>query len=68
MVFNVYTREDRAIEGVDTVVLAMGAIANNGLYKALKGRVKELHAAGDCVAPRKIANAIWEGHQAGRAL
>lgn len=66
--FNVYTNEDRVLEDVDTIVLAMGNIADNALYRALKGKVKEVYPVGDCVAPRRIITAIWEGHQAGRAL
>jgi len=66
--YNIYSSEERRIGGVDTVVLAMGNKADNGLYKALKGRVRELHSIGDCVSPQSVANAIWEGHQVGRAL
>jgi len=35
------------------------------LYLALKGRVPRLLRAGDCVAPRRIEQAIREGRQAG---
>jgi 2,4-dienoyl-CoA reductase (NADPH2) len=42
--------------------------ANNTLLRSLKGRVKELHAVGDCVAPRKAIDAIREGFLLGRAL
>jgi len=53
---------------VDSVVLIMGKKANSGLYRELKGRVSELHQAGDCVIPRRMTDAIWEGNQVGRAL
>src|SRR3989441_5381539 len=46
---NVYSGAERRIEGVDTVVLAMGSRSTDGLYRALKGRVAALHAVGDCV-------------------
>jgi len=53
---------------VDTVVLATGAKANDELYFALKGEVESLHRIGDCVAPRKLDHAIYEGYLAGREL
>ena len=56
------------IEGVDTVVLVMGKRANDGVYFALKGKVGELYRVGDCVAPRKITEAIYEGEIVGREL
>ncbi|MBI2876338.1 MAG: FAD-dependent oxidoreductase, partial [Candidatus Tectomicrobia bacterium] len=69
VVYPIYTpQQERTIEGVDTVVLAMGNRACNELYRALKGQVKELYAVGDCVAPRKIAMAIYEGHKVGRTI
>jgi hypothetical protein len=35
----------------------------------LKGqRVRNLHRVGDCVAPRKLDHAIYEGYLAGREL
>jgi hypothetical protein len=67
-VFNLYTGVAETIEGVETVVLAAGARANDGLYLALKGQVENLHRIGDCVAPRKLDHAIYEGYLAGREL
>jgi 2,4-dienoyl-CoA reductase-like NADH-dependent reductase (Old Yellow Enzyme family)/thioredoxin reductase len=46
---------------VDTVVLAQGADPNNKLYKALKGKVPELHVIGDAFATRSCLDAIHEG-------
>jgi mycofactocin system FadH/OYE family oxidoreductase 2 len=66
--FNIYTGAAETIEGVDTVVLAAGAKADDGLYFDLKGVVENLHRIGDCVAPRKLDHAIYEGYLAGREL
>ena len=66
--FNLYTGAADSIEGVDTVVLATGQKANDELYFALKGTVENLHRIGDCVAPRKLDHAIYEGELAGREL
>lgn len=52
----------------DTVVLVMGKRANEELYKDLRGKVAELHRVGDCVAPRKVTDAIYEGNIVGREL
>ena len=46
----------------ETVVLATGSEAENTLYRNLEGRVPELYAIGDCVAPRKLLEAIHEGY------
>ena len=68
VVYNTITDQEREIEGVGTVVFAVGGVAENGLYRSLKGRVKELYAIGDCVAPREVEQAVYEGHKVGRAL
>jgi 2-enoate reductase len=43
----------------DTIVMAMGLKPESGLVKALKGKVKELHAIGDCERPGRIMDAVW---------
>ncbi|MHB8765874.1 MAG: mycofactocin system FadH/OYE family oxidoreductase 2 [Deferrisomatales bacterium] len=65
---NVYANAMGDFGPYDSVVLAVGQQADDGLYKALKGKVKELHRIGDCVAPRKVDMAIWDGHKVGREL
>jgi pyruvate/2-oxoglutarate dehydrogenase complex dihydrolipoamide dehydrogenase (E3) component len=65
---NVYSNELIDFEGYDTVVLAAGNVADDALYFALKGRVKQLYRVGDCLAPRKTDMAIMEGHRIGRLL
>jgi mycofactocin system FadH/OYE family oxidoreductase 2 len=65
---SVYSNEMIDFEGYDTLVLAAGNVANDGLYFALKGKVAELYRVGDCVAPRKTDMAIVEGHRVGRCL
>ena len=52
----------------DTVVLALGLKAEVGLLKALEGREPVPIAIGDCVEPRRIINAIWEGFRIGRLI
>ena len=67
-VANLYTGEERVIQGVDTVVLAFGGVENNALYYALKGQVKELYAVGDCKGVRKILWATNDGATIGRMI
>jgi mycofactocin system FadH/OYE family oxidoreductase 2 len=68
VIFNLYTGAPEPLAGVDTVVLATGPKANDALYLELKGTVESLHRIGDCVAPRKLDHAIYEGNLAGREL
>jgi mycofactocin system FadH/OYE family oxidoreductase 2 len=68
VVGNVFTGAERRIESVDTVVLAAGSRSTDGLYRALKGQVPALHAAGDCVAPRGVHQAILDGTRVARAI
>lgn len=58
----------RRIEGVGTVILALYDLPNQGLYLALKRRIKELYRVGDCLAPRRISHAILDGNRIGRIL
>jgi len=68
VVRNVHSDAERRIEAVDTVVLAVGSRSTDALYRALKGQVPALYAAGDCVAPRGVHQAILDGTRAARAI
>lgn len=48
----------------DSIVLATGARADDRLVNELQGAVPELYTVGDCVAPRRILEAIREGFEA----
>jgi thioredoxin reductase len=65
---NYYNNEWHTFTDYDTVVYAMGSRVEDTLYKALKGKVKELYRVGDCVAPRKIDMAILEGDKVARMI
>ena len=53
----------------DSVVVAAGFRPNRSLLDALKDHPGlEVHEAGDCVRPRKIFDAIHEGHLAAKLL
>jgi thioredoxin reductase len=65
---NFYSNQWQTFSGYDSVVYALGNRTEDALYKALKGKVKELYHIGDCVAPRKIDMAILEGENVGRMI
>jgi hypothetical protein len=67
-IYNLYSESEEILAGVDTVVLATGPVGNDSLYFALKQPGREVHRIGDCVAPRKLDHAIYEGYVAGREL
>jgi len=52
----------------DTVVLALGLKPNRRLEETLRDKVPEIYAIGDCVEPRKVINAIWEGFRFARLI
>jgi pyruvate/2-oxoglutarate dehydrogenase complex dihydrolipoamide dehydrogenase (E3) component len=62
--------EIEEIKGVDMVVLALGKLSNNELGDELKreSRVPEVYTIGDCVIPRKMTEAIYEGSVAGHKI
>jgi pyruvate/2-oxoglutarate dehydrogenase complex dihydrolipoamide dehydrogenase (E3) component len=49
-----YSNRRWSIEGVDSVVLACGAIPNNELYLSLKQARPNVHVLGDAYAPRRM--------------
>ncbi|MHA1913621.1 MAG: oxidoreductase [Promethearchaeota archaeon] len=52
----------------DTVVVAAGMEPINQLHNALKEKVPNVHAIGDCSQARRMLNAIHEGYAIGRKL
>jgi mycofactocin system FadH/OYE family oxidoreductase 2 len=65
---NIYSNEFFVYDGYDTIVVVMTNRPNQDLYLRLKGEIKDLYRIGDCVAPRKIDMAIWEGNKVGRMV
>ena len=68
-VYETLTRRHRTVDAVDTVVLSMLRSPQDGLFRELQedGTVTA-HCIGDAVAPRSVAEAIYEGEKLGRAL
>ncbi len=64
---SIITRAERRAPAASVVLCSRGT-ADLGLYRKLRGKVKELHAVGDCWAPRQIEQAILEGHKVALGL
>ena len=60
--------DTEAVIETDTVVLAFGGKANDGLARELEGAVPELRVIGDAYSPRRVHDAILDGTRAARAL
>ncbi|MBN2099555.1 MAG: NADH:flavin oxidoreductase, partial [Dehalococcoidia bacterium] len=56
------------IKGMDTVVLAMGALPASELAKQIEGKVAEVHVIGDARNPANAMEAIAAGAELGRAI
>ena len=66
--YNVVTWEPESIEGIDTVVVAAGGIADDALFHQLTDRHPAVYAVGDCYQPRDIEMSIVHGHRVGREI
>jgi len=60
--------EERALQGIDAVVVSAGAEAVNGLALELSGIVPEVHTIGDANVPRTVQEATLQGGLVGRML
>jgi pyruvate/2-oxoglutarate dehydrogenase complex dihydrolipoamide dehydrogenase (E3) component len=52
----------------DNVVLLMGKLPNEQLFHQLRTAGGDVRRVGDCLAPRNITDAIFEGNAAGREI
>jgi len=67
-IINNYTGQPRQLEQLALAVMAIPQTANDALYQQLQGKVKQLFRVGDCLAPRRVEQAILDGERAARAL
>ncbi|MBI4587444.1 MAG: FAD-dependent oxidoreductase [Candidatus Rokubacteria bacterium] len=65
---NLYSGQEHRLREIETVVLAGPKGAATGLLEGLRDKVPEVHAIGDCYAPRDATAAVHEGHRVGRLL
>ena len=68
-VYETLTRRARQLDDIATVVLSMMRTPQDALFRELQaGGTIPTHCIGDAVAPRSVAEAIYEGEKLGRAL
>jgi hypothetical protein len=68
VVRDVFTGARRTLPDVDTVVWAAPGRAAAELAAPLRAAGLEVHAVGDCVAPRRVEHAVHEAHTVARGL
>ncbi|OUM84668.1 MAG: hypothetical protein BAA01_05890 [Bacillus thermozeamaize] len=61
---NLFSYETEQIEDWDTVVLSYGRVPNVELYEQIKGIAPIVKQVGDCLAPRTLEEAVYEGYVA----
>jgi 2,4-dienoyl-CoA reductase-like NADH-dependent reductase (Old Yellow Enzyme family) len=66
--FNYYNQRERRIEGLDQVVIVTAPIPNDAMLAPLREAGLDVRAIGDCVAPRDIEYATYEGHRVARLV
>jgi 2,4-dienoyl-CoA reductase-like NADH-dependent reductase (Old Yellow Enzyme family) len=67
-VYDIFTNAPEVREGVDAVVLATMRRPESGLARGLEGKVSQLFVVGDALAPRGLADAIFDGHRFARMV
>lgn len=65
---DVFDSNPVVVDGIDLVVPVTPEVPDEDLYFALKQADHRVFRAGDCVAPRYLAQAILEGYRAGREV
>jgi mycofactocin system FadH/OYE family oxidoreductase 2 len=66
-VVDLFTGKEKAEEADSVVIITCGK-PDEDLYFSLKGKVKELYRIGDCLVPRTVDRAVFDGHRVGRML
>jgi hypothetical protein len=67
-VYDVFTDDERVIDGVDAVVLVTSRLPVDDLAKGLKGKVAQLYTIGDALAARSFGTAAYEGQKFARLI
>jgi dimethylamine/trimethylamine dehydrogenase len=52
----------------DAVVLVTQRVSRDRLYHELDGTLPRVHRIGDCVAPRILAEVVFDGHRMAREI
>jgi 2-enoate reductase len=52
----------------DKVALALGLVADSGLYEELKREIPEIYLIGDATEPGRVGQAVHDGYRVGAAI
>jgi mycofactocin system FadH/OYE family oxidoreductase 2 len=63
-----YSGVPRIVDDLNTVIFCYPRLPREDLYLQLKEKFGRIYRIGDCVAPRTIANAVYEGYKAGKSV
>lgn len=58
----------RKLLAADVIILAAGMKAGERVWDPLQSLIPEVYMIGDCVAPRRVIDAIWEGFRLARLV
>ncbi|QGQ45573.1 FAD-binding protein [Metabacillus sediminilitoris] len=58
---NLFSYEKETLENWDSIVLSQGRVPNVELYEKIKHSASEVYQIGDCLAPRTLEEATFEG-------
>jgi 2,4-dienoyl-CoA reductase-like NADH-dependent reductase (Old Yellow Enzyme family)/NADPH-dependent glutamate synthase beta subunit-like oxidoreductase len=56
------------VEGIDTIVLAVGVASQNSLFEEIKKQIREVYLIGDAARPDNALSAIHEGAEVGGSI
>lgn len=65
---NMFSHEETTVADWDTVVLSYGRVPNVELYESIKKAAPVVKQIGDCLAPRTLEEAVYEGYVAALEL
>lgn len=65
---NYLSKRTWTMEGIDSIVRVGHRIAQDSLFHSLRGRTPIVRLIGDAYQPRRIVNAVMEGHAVAREL
>ncbi len=58
----------RSLLAADSIILAVGMRAGGMGFDEIESQIPEVYAIGDCVTPRRVIHAIWEGFRLARLV
>jgi NADPH-dependent 2,4-dienoyl-CoA reductase/sulfur reductase-like enzyme len=68
VVCHLHTMEEEGIEPVDSLIMTTSKESCNALLNEWKSTMEEVYAVGDCVSPRGLGEAVYDGHRVGRVI